>query len=70
MRRGRPYEIAIIGMGCRFPGASDLTAFFENIVSARDCTREVPPDRWNAPHVLRPALHGQRSRSLVSGRIS
>ncbi len=48
MRRGRPYEIAIIGMGCRFAGASDLSAYFENILSAKDCTREVPPDRWNA----------------------
>ena len=48
MRRGRPYEIAIIGMGCRFAGASDLSAYFENILSAKDCTREVPRDRWNA----------------------
>ena len=48
MRRGRPYEIAIIGMGCRFAGASDLSTYFENILSARDCTREVPRDRWNA----------------------
>ena len=24
MSRGRPYEIAIIGMGCRFPGASEI----------------------------------------------
>ncbi len=48
MRRGRPYEIAIIGMGCRFAGASDLSDYFENIVCARDCTREVPRDRWNA----------------------
>ena len=48
MRRGRPYEIAIIGMGCRFAGASDLSTYFENILSAKDCTREVPRDRWNA----------------------
>jgi acyl transferase domain-containing protein/phosphopantetheinyl transferase len=48
MRRGRPYEIAIVGMGCRFAGASDLSTYFENILSAKDCTREVPRDRWNA----------------------
>jgi len=48
MKRGRPYEIAIIGMGCRFAGASDLSTFFDNILSARDCTREVPRDRWSA----------------------
>ena len=32
MKRGRPYEIAIIGMGCRFAGASDLSTYFENIL--------------------------------------
>jgi acyl transferase domain-containing protein len=48
MNRPRPYEIAIVGMGCRFPGASDLTAYFENILSGKDCTRSVPPDRWKA----------------------
>ena len=35
MRRGRPYEIAIIGMGCRFAGASDLSGYFENIVGGQ-----------------------------------
>ncbi len=48
MSKGRPAEIAVIGMGCRFAGASDLCAYFENIVAGRDCTREVPPDRWDA----------------------
>jgi acyl transferase domain-containing protein/phosphopantetheinyl transferase len=48
MRRGRPYEIAIIGMGCQFAGAADLSTYFDNILAARDCTRDVPPDRWSA----------------------
>ncbi len=48
MKWGRPYEIAIIGMGCHFPGSSDLVSFFENILSARDCTSEVPSDRWDS----------------------
>jgi acyl transferase domain-containing protein/phosphopantetheinyl transferase (holo-ACP synthase) len=47
MSRGRPSEIAVVGMACRFAGACDLVAFFENIVAGRDCTREVPADRWN-----------------------
>src|SRR5262249_16454961 len=47
MSKGRPREIAIIGMGCRFAGASDLSSYFENIVAARDCTRDVPRDRWD-----------------------
>jgi len=47
MKRRRPCEIAVVGMGCRFAGAGDLVAYFENIVAARDCIREVPPDRWD-----------------------
>jgi len=46
MRRGKPYDIALIGLGCRFPGAPDLFSFWANILANRDCTREVPADRW------------------------
>ncbi len=47
MSRGRPAEIAVIGLGCRFAGAPDASTFFENILAGKDCTREVPADRWN-----------------------
>ena len=45
--RKRPLDIAIIGMACRFPGARDLIAFWKNVVAGRDCTSDVPPDRWD-----------------------
>ncbi len=35
MSRGRPLEIAIVGMGCRFPGAPDLFAYWENVLAGR-----------------------------------
>jgi acyl transferase domain-containing protein/phosphopantetheinyl transferase len=47
MKRGRPLRIAIVGMGCHFPGAGDLTTYWENILAGKDCIRDVPPDRWN-----------------------
>jgi acyl transferase domain-containing protein len=47
MSQPRRLEVAIVGMGCRFPGARDLCEFWENILSARDCIRPVPPDRWD-----------------------
>src|SRR5262249_49574172 len=47
MSKGRPLEIAIVGMGCRFPGAGDLSTYWENILAGKDCIREVPPDRWD-----------------------
>jgi len=47
MSGGRPLQIAIVGMGCHFPGARDLTTYWENILAGKNCTREVPPDRWD-----------------------
>ena len=44
-------RIAIVGIGGLFPGADGSTdqhleEFWKNIQTARDCTREVPADRW------------------------
>src|SRR3954451_5810132 len=46
MRRETARDIAIVGLGCRFPGAPDLFAFWANILANRDVLREVPADRW------------------------
>src|SRR6185436_15476132 len=40
--------IAIIGMGCRFPGAADVRSYWQLIHEGRSAAREVPPDRWDA----------------------
>ncbi|WP_437594346.1 SDR family NAD(P)-dependent oxidoreductase [Sorangium sp. So ce1000] len=39
--------IAIIGLSCRFPSASDLEAFWALLRDGVDAITEVPPDRWN-----------------------
>ncbi len=39
--------VAIVGMGCRFPGATDLAAFWENILAGTDLTTPIPADRWD-----------------------
>ncbi len=40
--------IAIIGIGCRFPGgANDTESFWRLLVEGREAVCEVPPDRWN-----------------------
>ena len=46
MSRGAARDIAIVGMGCRFAGASDLFAFWANTLANRDVLREFPADRW------------------------
>ncbi len=46
-RRTNATEIAIVGMACRFPGAADYGEYWQNLVSRKNCIREIPPDRWS-----------------------
>uniref|UniRef100_UPI00066A76F7 beta-ketoacyl synthase N-terminal-like domain-containing protein n=1 Tax=Streptomyces sp. SBT349 TaxID=1580539 RepID=UPI00066A76F7 len=48
LRSGYPEKIAIIGIGCRFPGgASDHRAFWRNLLDGKDCVTATPPDRYD-----------------------
>jgi acyl transferase domain-containing protein len=40
-------KIAIVGMSCLFPGASNLSQFWTNIVNAVDATRDATAEEWN-----------------------
>ncbi|MCL4194952.1 MAG: hypothetical protein KJZ87_24645, partial [Thermoguttaceae bacterium] len=35
--------IAIVGMGCRLPGAENLETYWQVIAEGIDCISEVPP---------------------------
>ena len=39
-------KVAIIGMGCVFPGAMDFTQYWQNIVEGKDSIKEVDPEFW------------------------
>src|ERR1051326_744965 len=39
--------IAIIGIGCRFPGAKNAAAFWQLLRNGVDAITEVPANRWN-----------------------
>src|ERR1700731_4500352 len=42
-------RIAIIGVGCRFPGGvNSKDSLWKLLIEAREGVVEVPPDRWNA----------------------
>ncbi len=43
----RAEPIAIIGMGCRVPGANSLEAFWQLLIDGSDMIREVPEGRWD-----------------------
>src|ERR1700682_40050 len=48
MTRAGTESIAIIGVGCRFPGgADDPESFWRLLRDGVDAIREVPPDRWD-----------------------
>lgn len=39
--------IAVIGMACRFPGASNTEEYWNILKNGIDCISEVPKSRWN-----------------------
>jgi len=43
----RKPDIAVIGMSCRFPGASNYEEFWENLKAGKSGIEEVPANRWN-----------------------
>jgi myxalamid-type polyketide synthase MxaE and MxaD len=43
----RQEPIAIIGMGCRLPGANNLSDFWDMLCQGRSGVTEVPADRWD-----------------------
>jgi len=54
--------IAIIGIGCRFPGgANDTESFWKLLVEGREVVSEVPADRWNVERFFdgEPGLAGK-----------
>lgn len=47
-RRQYPdHAIAIVGMGCKFPGANSIEEFWQLLKSGKSMTQEVPADRFS-----------------------
>ncbi|TPM36088.1 beta-ketoacyl synthase N-terminal-like domain-containing protein [Mesorhizobium sp. B2-3-4] len=40
-------DIAIVGIGCRLPGAASKEEFWDNQAARRNCIGEVPRQRWD-----------------------
>jgi len=62
----RHQPIAIVGMGCRFPGgASSPAAFWRLLSEGVDAVREVPPERWPRPSITGPHRRGELRAALL-----
>ena len=47
LERSRDPSIALIGLGCRFPGADGPEEFWRLLRSGAEAIRDVPPERWD-----------------------
>lgn len=59
----KPEPIAIIGLGCRFPGAENPTAFWQLLDDGVDAISETPPERWDNSHLY-------HADSATAGKIT
>ncbi|MEJ2691168.1 MAG: type I polyketide synthase, partial [Deltaproteobacteria bacterium] len=63
IERPKTEPIAIVGVGCRFPGADTPEAFWQSLLRGADAVKKVPSSRWDVE-----ALYD--SDPDVSGKIS
>ena len=59
--------IAVVGVGCRFPGACSPDEFWQILVDGVDAISDVPKDRWNGAEKLLLSSNGNGSLSNGNG---
>ncbi len=47
-------DIAVIGIGCKFPGAENSDEFWELLTNGKDAIREIPQERWDVEEFYSP----------------
>ncbi|MBV8165490.1 MAG: type I polyketide synthase, partial [Alphaproteobacteria bacterium] len=62
--------IAIIGAACRFPGAPNLDAFWDLLISGREAIRQVTDERWATRLYFHPERNqAGKTYTLAAGLI-
>jgi acyl transferase domain-containing protein/acyl carrier protein len=59
-----PQGIAIIGLAGRYPGARNLTEFWNNLAQGRDCITDLPQGRWPVDRDYKGAVRNCRGGFL------
>ncbi len=68
---GRLEPIAVVGIGCRFPGGVDSPESYWDLLSAgRDALVDIPPDRWQVEKFYDPLLAPGTSRVRRGGFLA
>ncbi len=52
LRASRHEPIAVVGLGCRFPGGENPEAFWQLLRSGGDAVVDVPADRWDVDAIF------------------
>lgn len=52
LRADRHAPIAVVGLGCRFPGGEDPAAFWRLLRAGEDAVDEVPAERWDVDAIF------------------
>ncbi|XP_053322749.1 uncharacterized protein LOC128496939 [Spea bombifrons] len=65
-------HIAVVGIGCHFPGGEGIDNFWKVIVEGRNCTVEIPPERfdtkkWYDPDYNKPGKICTTQAALIVG---
>src|SRR5260370_40758892 len=50
----RTFPVALVGLACRFPGATDLEEFWSLLKAGTDAVGEIPDDRWDVDAYFHP----------------
>ncbi|WP_442752565.1 beta-ketoacyl synthase N-terminal-like domain-containing protein [Bacillus wiedmannii] len=62
-------KIAVVGMGCHFPGAKDKETFWNNLSMGQSKITEIPKSRWSTEQFYAPHYHAGKSISKWGGFI-
>jgi acyl transferase domain-containing protein/NAD(P)H-dependent flavin oxidoreductase YrpB (nitropropane dioxygenase family)/NAD(P)-dependent dehydrogenase (short-subunit alcohol dehydrogenase family) len=59
VKEDKALNVAIVGMACIYPGASNIEEYWRNIIMGKDSVTEVPDDRWNKELYFNPGSDAQ-----------